>query len=193
MKKTVYAALLAALLIPATTKKTGESYLSDHKTRYKEYITIYVPPSKEDIRDFISSKKLKNKYLSPESIEDMINRESAFNFMAVNQKTGARGLMQLTRTAWEDVNPGISYEEQWFNPEENLETGIKYLNWLVRAISENNPRWERLNNKEKRDLIIAGYNWGYGNLKASRWNMKKAPDETKNYVAFMNRSAKRRR
>lgn len=74
--------------------------------------------------DIIKSKSLK--YAIPESlISSMIQQESGYNEKAVSPK-GAKGLMQLMPQTAELM--GV---KDIFNPEENIEGGVKYLKNLL--------------------------------------------------------------
>ncbi len=191
MKKAIYTILLTAVLVPLTAQNSGEDYLKNEwNDQRKEILAIKEALSKEDISFQISEIPVKNRYLTVKSIEDIVERESGFDPFAVNKKSDAKGLMQITKTAWKEVNPKTPYETNWYKPKANLETGIKYLGWLERAISRNNSRWKHLSRKERTDQILAAYNWGYQNLKDAKWNLNEAPKETKRYLVFMNHKDK---
>lgn len=89
-------------------------------------------------------------------------QESRFNPQAVNQVSGAQGLMQfMTPTAREwGVNP--------FDAASAADGAGRYMAWLYSRLGS----WS---------LALAAYNWGIGNV--MRKGMGAAPLETRNYVA----------
>jgi soluble lytic murein transglycosylase-like protein len=104
-----------------------------------------------------------NKYNIPVAlIKSVIKQESNFNPQAVSPK-GAKGLMQLMPETAKLL--GV---QDIFNPEENIEAGVKYLRMLL--------------NKFDGDLIkaLAAYNAGPDIVEKS--NGIPNFNETKNYV-----------
>jgi hypothetical protein len=65
--------------------------------------------------------------VNPRLVAALIRQESAGNVRAVSHK-GARGLMQLMPATAKRF--GVR-KEQLFDPQHNLEAGVKYLSWLV--------------------------------------------------------------
>ena len=65
--------------------------------------------------------------VNPRLVAALIRQESAGNLRAVSHK-GARGLMQLMPATAKRF--GVR-KEQLFDPQHNLEAGVKYLSWLV--------------------------------------------------------------
>jgi hypothetical protein len=65
--------------------------------------------------------------VNPRLVAALIRQESAGNIRAVSHK-GARGLMQLMPATAKRF--GVR-KEQLFDPQHNLEAGVKYLSWLV--------------------------------------------------------------
>ena len=110
----------------------------------------------------------------------VIQKESSLNKNAYNESSGARGLGQLLKDAWEDVDT-TDFHENAFDTEKNLEVSLKYLNWIPKSLKKLNPNWNSLSQEEKLEQIIASYNWGIGKMKDNDWDFSKAPKETKNY------------
>lgn len=65
--------------------------------------------------------------VNPRLVAALIRQESAGNIRAVSHK-GARGLMQLMPATARRF--GVS-KDKLFDPQHNLEAGVKYLSWLV--------------------------------------------------------------
>jgi len=87
--------------------------------------------------------RISGKYMVEDTlVRAIIKAESDFNHKAVSNK-GAMGLMQLMPGTAEDMdvkNP--------FNPEENIEGGVRYFKWLLNRFKDNLP------------LAIAAYHAG---------------------------------
>lgn len=95
-------------------------------------------------------------------IAAVIRAESGGNSGATSPK-GAMGLMQLMPATAKDLGVTDPYD-----PKQNVMAGAKYLKGLLDRYGGN------------RDLALAAYNWGMGNLEKSHRSM---PQETVNYVA----------
>lgn len=92
--------------------------------------------------------KMSKKYMVDDAlIRAIIKVESDFNPTAVS-KAGAKGLMQLMPETAKDL--GV---ENVFNPEDNVEGGVKYLKSLISRFDDNLP------------LAIAAYHAGGGAVK----------------------------
>jgi hypothetical protein len=65
--------------------------------------------------------------VNPRLVAALIRQESAGNVRAVSHK-GARGLMQLMPATAQRF--GVR-KEQLFDPQRNLDAGVRYLSWLV--------------------------------------------------------------
>ncbi|MFL6197164.1 MAG: lytic transglycosylase domain-containing protein, partial [Thermoanaerobaculia bacterium] len=102
--------------------------------------------------------------VNPQLVAALIRQESAGNVRAMSHK-GARGLMQLMPATARRF--GVR-KEQLFDPQHNLEAGVRYLSWLVDQFPNDLAK------------ILAAYNAGenavvrYGGVPPYR--------ETKNYV-----------
>jgi soluble lytic murein transglycosylase-like protein len=107
--------------------------------------------------------------VDPKLIYYVIQQESRFK---VNAKSGknAQGLMQMIPATAERFKV-----EDVYDPEQNIEGGVKYLRWLLKRFDGNV------------NLALAGYNAGEG---AVERNGNRIPDfeETKNYVAKITRN-----
>jgi hypothetical protein len=95
---------------------------------------------------------------------------------------GERGLMQLTPKAWFVVEGENNFYKKAFDPEKNIESGIKYELWVDNYCRAWHPNWEKLSDSEKRRIIAAGYNAGIGRVRNNNWNLNKVPERTKRYI-----------
>lgn len=102
--------------------------------------------------------------LNPALVAAVVRAESAFDHRAVSSK-GARGLMQLMPATARRF--GLAQEEL-FDPERNLEAGVRYLAWLL-------ERFEG-------DLVqtLAAYNAGEGTV--DRFGGVPPYRETRSYI-----------
>ena len=120
-------------------------------------------------------------YINKKFIKSVINAESNKYIHAVSP-AGARGLMQLTQDAWGEVEKEKNFFEYSFDPQSNIETGIRYMLYLDRYLKNNHLNWEELSQKEKRKLLSAAYNGGIKRLERREWSIEHMPSETKKYV-----------
>lgn len=137
--------------------------------------------SKKEVRKYIERHGARYTLFSDKMIEAIIHNESGFNRFAKSYR-GAQGLWQFMKSTWDYYNPDYPFEEYSYHPEKSTETGIKYLKDLERTLREKNPKWDSLSVDEKREQILAAYNWGPGNLERNDFNLNLAPRETKNYI-----------
>ena len=109
-------------------------------------------------------------------IEKIIMTESSGNPDAINEGTGAKGLMQIMKnTAEKDAGFGVNYNlkyEELSDPVKNVKYGSKYFLGLKKYYGND------------RDALIA-YNWGAGNT--NDWlkkggDISELPKETQNYI-----------
>src|SRR5215210_5691617 len=115
-----------------------------------------------DIDRFILDAATRNG-VDPKLVYYVIRQESNFKLSARSGKN-AQGLMQMIP----DTAKRFGVEDL-YNPQQNIEGGVKYLRWLLKKF-----------NGDVR-LALAGYNAGEGNVEK---NGHRVPDfkETKNYV-----------
>ena len=119
-------------------------------------------------------------YITKKFVRSLIRAESEDKPWA-KSKANARGLGQLTEGAWYDVEKE-NYLKNVFIPEKNIRATIKCLVYIDKLCRQYHPNWERLEDKEKLNLIAASYNGGFWGLKDSNWDIAKRPDETRRYV-----------
>ncbi len=110
----------------------------------------------------IAEEKAKKHNVDPKLVKAVIKAESNWNPQAVSQK-GAVGMMQLMPKTANDL--GVSNR---YNPEENIEGGVKYLKYLIDKFNGNLT------------LALAAYN--AGPARVDKDNRVPAIPETVNYV-----------
>ena len=98
-------------------------------------------------------------------VRAVVDVESDFRSDAVSS-VGAQGLMQLMPETAKEL--GV---EDPFDPRQNIMGGTRYLKQLLGRYDGD------------RDLALAAYNWGMGNLER---HPEKMPDETVNYIQKVN-------
>jgi hypothetical protein len=103
--------------------------------------------------------------VGPALVAAMVRAESAFDPEAVSVK-GARGLLQLMPATARRFGVGV---DQLFNPERNLDAGVRYVKWLTERFDGELP------------LVLAGYNAGEANV--DRYAGVPPFRETRNYIA----------
>lgn len=121
--------------------------LKEVQNTYENIVRKYVDKHYEKIEKYkIDKETLVNLVLS------IIYKESEGNPNAVGDKGCSIGLMQLNFCAGTPQRFGITNKNLLFNPEINIETGIKYLFYLI--------------DKFKGNLVyaVSGYNAGEGNV-----------------------------
>lgn len=102
--------------------------------------------------------------VNPQVVAALIRQESAGNRRAVSHK-GARGLMQLMPATAKRF--GVR-KEQLFEPQHNLEAGVRYLSWLMDQFPNDLAR------------VLAAYNAGENAV--VRYQGIPPYRETRNYV-----------
>ena len=137
------------------------------------------------VHDVYRKTRSKPDYLSERFVREIIAHESSYNPMATSEK-GARGLMQIMPTAWEEVEKERNYDEHVFDPRTNLEVGMKYLLSINKKFKKDYGGWENLNQEEKRAMILSAYNAGISRFKKEEWQLENMPRETRNYVGTIN-------
>lgn len=107
--------------------------------------------------------------LDPRFVYAIIAAESSFNARASNQR--ARGLMQMTPPAWEDVSD-LPFRRAW-DWRTNVEVGTAYLGHLKKRL-EADGRFSY-------PLLAASYRYGHGAVRQAGYDMRRLP-ETRNRI-----------
>lgn len=128
-------------------------------------------------------------YISKEFVRGLVKVESSDYPKAVSYR-GARGLGQIMEKTWYNFEKS-NFKKNAFIPEKNIEVTIKYLKWIDKFCSQNNPEWENLSKNKKIILASACYNGGPVRLKNLNWNEDKMPDETIEYIGKVKRALRK--
>ena len=175
-------------LMPGQTMSIKESSALERKVETRQIqnnqLNSYTPKIKFDFNE--DEKQELKLVINQKFIDNIIYIESKNNPRAVSKK-GAKGVMQLKKIAWDDVENVFDYNKWVFDPIINKMVGKKYLWKLEEYCKKYHPKWDNLNLNEKRDCIAAGYNLGPTRLKKISWNIPKAPEETQLYVKELRR------
>lgn len=161
-------------------RKGLEQNITESKNSYKPQIII------SESRGYNHELTVSEKIIDDKLINRIIYIESKWNKYAKSNR-GARGLMQLTPDAWEQVEPKLNYYKNVFNPRINKEVGTKYLEWINDYCEDKHPNWENLDDRQKIKIVLAAYNGGPTKLKKIDWDIGKMPRETRNYIKKIER------
>ena len=102
--------------------------------------------------------------INPRLVAAMVETESGFDPYAVSDR-GAAGLLQLMPATAHRF--GLS-EQEVFDPERNLDAGVRYIRWLSEHFDQQLP------------LVLAGYNAGEATVE--RFGGVPPYRETRNYI-----------
>lgn len=102
--------------------------------------------------------------INPQLVAAMVRAESGFDPQAVSRK-GAAGLLQLMPATAQRF--GVA-EEEIFDPERNLDAGVRYIRWLSHRFSGD------------LSLMLAGYNAGEATV--DRYQGLPPFAETRSYI-----------
>lgn len=88
---------------------------------------------------------------------------------------GASGTMQIMKPTWEEVNKEYfngkyPYEQYRFNDEINMLIGKTYVQKLANMIEAHEEKWQQ-NQSDPYMLLLAAYNWGYGNVRKTGFDI----------------------
>ena len=168
-----------------TDKVEKKIDITPSKVNYKGIIgdvfdTTKAKPSKEEVLKMIDRIAPKHG-IDPSIIKAIVQAESSFNNQCIS-RSGAVGLIQLMPETAKEMGLIVNnkVDERW-DPEKNLEAGIKYIAKYHKIISNHFG-------KEDWDLTFAGYNCGPNRIIRTGGipNIK----ETKDYVQKVNKFIK---
>jgi soluble lytic murein transglycosylase-like protein len=96
---------------------------------------------------------------------------------------GASGVMQIMETTWKEINQEVfggqyPYDEYRFEDDINILIGKAYLEKLAKMIENHRDKWQE-SQSDPYMLVLAAYNWGYGNVRKCNFDInvikEKAP------------------
>ena|GEM_PF-397370 len=145
---------------PAEPRSISASGIVAPVPQRRQPANIAFPPAPDRIREIVDEKS-KLHGLDPLLVHSVIRAESNYNPYAISPK-GAEGLMQLIPSTARQYGVRNS-----FDPEQNIEGGIRYLKYLQTLFAD-----ER--------LVLAAYNAGEGAVTKYGWIPPYA--ETQDYV-----------
>ncbi len=122
-------------------------------------------------------------YLTMESVRSIVKIESSDDSKAIG-KAGEIGWGQFTKETWYKVM-SENFEKNAFIPWKNIEAIIKYLLFIDNFCKKNDPNWNKMTDKEKREMIIASYNAGFKSLEKN-WDINEIPESTKDHLKKFN-------
>ena len=117
--------------------------------------------------------------LPPDLLEAVIGVESNWNEKAVNKKSKATGLGQITPIALKDFNIENKTKyimKDMLDPQKNMRVSYWYLNDRIPQLLG------RAKIPVTTENVLAGYNAGVGRLKEKKADLTKMPIETQNYL-----------
>jgi hypothetical protein len=161
-----------------------DNYIKEQKPRLTNFIA---DSTLEGIVSKLDSEVRLPAPITQDYVLTKINVESKKDAYAISG-ADARGLMQLTRSAWEQVEDSLDYDTHWFIPEDNISVGMKYLKFIYSFLKANmdTNRWDELDYRKRLDYISATYNTGPRTLKDAEWNIAGLSFETLNHIRKMN-------
>ncbi len=145
---------------PAEPRSISASGIVAPVPQRRRAVQMAFPPAPDRIRAIVDEKS-KQHGLDPLLVHSVIRAESNYNPYAISAK-GAEGLMQLIPSTARQYGVRNS-----FDPEQNIEGGIRYLKYLQTLFAD-----ER--------LVLAAYNAGEGAVAKYGWIPPYA--ETQDYV-----------
>jgi len=124
-----------------------------------------IPP--EEVWQFIV-RETRSHHIDPGFVFALAMAESSLNAYAVSSNGSARGMMQMSEAAWNDVT-----RRSWrhaYNWKTNLRMAIRYLALQrERLIDEGQFNYMRL---------AGAYRWGYGTLRQANFDVNRLPPST---------------
>lgn len=141
--------------------RQGEIISGEYKDVTKQSVRKSRPLNHASFRRIISNKSMKYR-IEPSLVSALITVESNWDHKAVSRR-GAKGLMQLMPSTAKDMNVNNP-----FNPEENIEGGMRYLRYLLDKFDGDIA------------LALAAYNAGPGMIQ--KYKGMPPITETKEYV-----------
>lgn len=195
LRNTFIASVIVPTMLVAGAEKLNNpspEYLNSLKN-VRDYVVQYSPEksienSLKEVKKVVGNIES----LITDKIIDAISQvESEGDSYAVSNK-GAKGLMQITPIAWDEVNEkmgfNLDYDTHVHDPKINKMYGKNYFKILEKDyLKPFIPNWNKLSYKEQLNLTLASYNAGPTKVRKNNWDITKLPYETKNYVKKINK------
>jgi membrane-bound lytic murein transglycosylase MltF len=189
MKSLTKKLLFLSLIITPTLDVLIPSYeqLNEFYLKSRSNLDFVIPfsnPVKKKINTYIFEGLMNSKNSSvvdENFVKKIIKKESNNNAFAYGNFK-ERGLMQISKEAWEQVENKKPYEDYAFDSKMNIQVGINYLKWIEDYLSEKILSWDTLSDNKKQIFIVAGYNCGAPKLSRLKFDLDKVPITTKKYI-----------
>jgi soluble lytic murein transglycosylase-like protein len=123
-----------------------------------------------------------DRWVSDLLVEAIIQVESTGNPRLVGQ-AGERGLMQIKRGTWNEMTEHLYGRrlpfDMAFDSEVNVQVGRAYLAELQRMLGPHRASWKA----DERALLLAAYNSGPTSVIQAKFDLRRVPAQTANYVS----------
>jgi len=123
-----------------------------------------VPAEEDNVWAFISQEANLHE-INPYFVYAMAMAESSLDPLAETHH--ARGMMQISRAAWQEVAPEIPYREAW-NWKTNVQVSLRYLAFCRDFLNDRRGSWSY-------PLLAACYRYGPYRVQAEAFDLNRLP------------------
>jgi hypothetical protein len=113
-------------------------------------------------------------------MKSILRVESYGNIFSIGG-AGERGPNQILKDTWESFCD-LDFYTFASDPEISLIVASRYIRYLYKFMSDNDPNWGTYDDETKLLLLAASYNCGQGSMQKAGFNLDKIPYRTKRYV-----------